>query len=40
MPVVGKVIVVLDRLEGGWFAEETEVVDGDGVGEECLKGWL
>ena len=38
--MVGEVIVVFDRLEGGRFAEETEVVDGDGVGEECFKGWL
>lgn len=38
--MVGEVVVVFDRLEGGGFAEETKVMDGDGVGEECLKGWL
>ena len=38
-PVVGEVVVVFDRLEGCWFAEETEVVDGDWVGEQNLEGF-
>lgn len=32
--VVGEVVVVFDGLEGGAFAEEAEVVDWDGGGEE------
>lgn len=35
----GEVVVVFDGLEGGAFAEETEVVDGDVVWEERLDGW-
>lgn len=35
---VGEVVVVFDGLEGGAFAEQTEVVDGDGFGEEGLDG--
>jgi hypothetical protein len=35
--VVGQVIVVFNGLEGRGFAEETEVVDGDGGGEEGLN---
>lgn len=34
--MVGEVVVVFDGLEGGGFAEETEVVDGGGVGQEDL----
>jgi len=37
--VVGKVVVVFDGGEGRGFAEKTEVVDGDGLGEEGLHGW-
>lgn len=36
--VVGQVVVVLDGAEGGGLAEETEVVDGDGLGEDGLDG--
>lgn len=36
--MVGQVVVVLDGLEGGGFAEESEVVDGDGGGEEGFYG--
>ena len=36
-PVVGEVVVIFDWLEGCWFAEETEVVDGDWVREKHLK---
>lgn len=36
--MVGKIVVVFDRLEGGWFAEEAEVVDGDGFGQDGLEG--
>lgn len=35
--MVGEVVVVFDRLEGGGFAEETKMVDGDGIGEEGLE---
>lgn len=35
--MVGEVVVVFDGLEGGGLAEETEVVDGDGDGEEGLQ---
>ena len=36
--MVREVVVVFDRLEGRWFAEETEVVDGNRVREERLDG--
>lgn len=36
----GEVVVVFDGLEGGFVAEETEVVDGDGEGEDGFEGWL
>lgn len=32
--MVGEVVVVFDGLQGGAFAEEAEVVDWDGGGEE------
>jgi hypothetical protein len=35
--VVGEVVVVFDGLEGRGLAEEAEVVDWDGSGEEGLK---
>lgn len=42
--VVGQVVVILDGREGGGFAEETEVVNGDGDWEEgrecCGRGHL
>lgn len=34
--VVGEVVVVFDRFEGGGFTVETEVVDGDGIGKDGL----
>ena len=34
--MVRQVVVVLDRVEGGGFAVQAEVVDGHGVGEEGL----
>lgn len=37
--MVGEVVVVLDGLEGGGFAEEAEVVDGGWGGEESLERW-
>ena len=37
--MVGEVVVIFDRLEGCWFAEETEMMDGDWVGEQDLKGF-
>ncbi len=37
--VVRQVVVVLDRMEGGGFAVQAEVVDGHGVGEEGLDCW-
>jgi hypothetical protein len=36
--VVGEVVVVFDGGEGCGFAEEAEMVDGDGVREDGLKG--
>jgi hypothetical protein len=36
--VVGEVVVVFDGGEGCGFAEEAEVVDGDGVREDGLEG--
>lgn len=36
--MIGEVVVVFDRREGGGFAEEAEVVDGDGVWEDGLEG--
>ena len=36
-PVVGEVVVIFDRLEGCWFPEETEMMDGDWVGEQDLE---
>ena len=36
--MVGKVVVVLDWLEGCFLAEQTEVVDWDGGGEERGQG--
>lgn len=36
--MVGEVVVIFDGLEGGAFAEETEVVDGDVFREEGLDG--
>ena len=38
-PVVGKVVIIFDRLEGCWFAKETEVVDGDWVRKQDLEGF-
>ena len=38
--MVGQVVVVLDWLEGDGFAEETEVLDGDGGWEQGLQGWM
>ena len=38
-PVIGKVVVIFDRLERCWFAEETEMVDGDWVREQDLEGF-
>lgn len=38
--VVGEVVVVFYGLERGGFAVQTEVVDGDGVGEEGLDRCL
>jgi len=38
--VVGQVIVVFDGFESCGVAEETEVVDGHGVGEEGLDCWV
>jgi hypothetical protein len=35
--VVVKVVVVFDRLEGGFLAVEAEVVDWDGFGEEEVR---
>lgn len=35
--MVGKIVIVFDWLKAGWFAEETEVVDWDWFGEECLE---
>lgn len=35
-PVVRKVVVIFDRLEGCWFAEEPEMMDGDWVGKQDL----
>ena len=35
----GEVVVVFDWLEGGGFAVEAEVVDGDGGGEEGFEGY-
>lgn len=37
--MVGKIVVIFDGLEGGGFAEESEVVDGGGEGEERLEGF-
>ncbi len=37
--VVGEVVVIFDRLEGCWFAKETEVMDGDWVREQDLEGF-
>jgi hypothetical protein len=37
--VVGEVVVVFHRREGCGFAEEAEVVDGDGLGEDELESW-
>lgn len=37
--VVGEVVVVFDRGEGGGLAEESEVVDWDGGGEDGLDCW-
>lgn len=34
--MVGKVVVVFYWSQGDGVAEETEVVDGDGLGEDCL----
>lgn len=34
--MVGEVVVVFDGLEGCGFAIETEMVDGDGLGEDGL----
>ncbi len=36
--MVGQVVVVFYWLQRGRFAEESKVVHGDGVGEECLQG--
>lgn len=36
--MVGQVVVVLHRGQGGGLAEEAEVVDGNGVGENELEG--
>ena len=38
-PVIGKVVVILDRLEGCRFAKETEMVDRDWVREQGLEGF-
>lgn len=38
--MVGQVVVVFDGLEGGGFAVEAEVVDGDGGREEGLEGFF
>ena len=32
----GEIVVIFDGLEGDGLTEETEVVDGDGGGEERL----
>lgn len=37
--MVREVVVVFDGGEGGGFAVESEVVDGNGGGEEALDGW-
>lgn len=37
--MVGQVVVVFDGGEGCGFAEETEVVDWDGGGEESFYCW-
>ena len=37
--MIGEVVVIFDWLEGGRFAEEAEVVDWDGFGEEGFNGW-
>lgn len=37
--MVGQIVVVFDRLQGGGFAEETEVVDGDGGRKKGLESW-
>ena len=35
--MVGEVVVIFDRLEGCGFAEKTEMMDGDWVGEQNLE---
>ena len=37
--MVGQVVVVFYWLEGDGVAEETEVVDWDGIGEEGFESW-
>ena len=37
--MVREVVVIFDRVEGCWFAEETEMMDGDRVGQQDLEGF-
>ena len=38
--MIGEIVVVFDWLKGGGFAEEAEVVNWDGVGEQGFNGWV
>ena len=38
-PMVGKVVVIFDRVQGRGLAEETQMMDWNEFGQQGLKRW-